>query len=108
VKFLRRLPVYATGAGFAALLLAIAEAREWSGLTLSLAGLGLALFYTVTILAPWLIREQLDETPALAEEPIYRAFFDLAPRNGANGASLSARTHGPPITEPSRPRVTTP
>jgi hypothetical protein len=106
---MRRLPVYATGVGFTALLVAVADAHHWSGLTTFLAALGVAAFYTVMILVPWLIREQLDEAGVAGEpeETLYRAALELIPRNGTNGASR-AHTNGPPIAKHTHPRVTTP
>ena len=55
---LRRLPIYATGVGFALGLTAIAISREWSDLLTLGVGLGVATFYTVFVLVPHLIREQ--------------------------------------------------
>jgi hypothetical protein len=70
VKLLRRLPVYGAGAGFTVALVAVAKARDWSGwLTFGVA-VGVLAFYVVTILVPWLIREQLadeDVRPTGAE-----------------------------------------
>lgn len=57
-RFLSRIPVYAAGLGFVAALLGVAQARNWSGWELFAASLAVGLFYAVTILVPWLIREQ--------------------------------------------------
>lgn len=109
MKLLQRLPLYATGVGFAALLLVVADVRNWSDLTFFLVALGIALFYTAMILVPWLIREQWDEADASETKgTFYRADFDLIPRNGANGAGKTVRTHGLPIAGYTPPRVTTP
>lgn len=59
MRLIRRLPVYASGAGFTAGLIAVAEARNWSGMHVALVALGVGAFYVVTILVPWLIREQV-------------------------------------------------
>lgn len=62
MKFIRRLPVYAAGAGLAAAVVAVADARNWSGAQTLLVALGVGAFYVVTIFVPSLIREQVEAT----------------------------------------------
>jgi hypothetical protein len=103
VKFLRRLPIYATGVGFATLLLVVADARNWSDLTLLLVGLTIAVFYTVTILVPWLIYEQFNYEPP-RDGHVTLLYYDVNIRdpitgttitpNGGNGATHAPVTHG--------------
>jgi len=51
----RRLPVYATGIGFTLGIIAIADARRWSGLVIVFTAFGVGVFYVVAILVPWLV-----------------------------------------------------
>src|SRR5437763_17118027 len=106
---IRRLPIYAVGLGLTVAVVAVADAGDWSGLTLFLVGLGVATFYTVTILAPWLIWEQDEKRRrsepgevVLYEEftiPSYRVTIharpNVSPGNGKNGSAGATQTHGP-------------
>src|SRR5207237_152569 len=56
---LKRLPIYAAGAGFTAAVVAVADARHWSGAVTVLVAVGVAVFYVGTIVVPWLMREQI-------------------------------------------------
>jgi hypothetical protein len=56
--FLKRLPIYAAGLGFTIGLVLLADSRGWSGPRTVAAAIGVGAFYVVTILVPWLIREQ--------------------------------------------------
>jgi uncharacterized membrane protein len=58
VGLLRRIPVYAVGVGFTFAIVAVADARHWSGLMITLVSLAVAVFYVATILVPYLIRIQ--------------------------------------------------
>lgn len=65
---IKRLPVYASGVGFTVAIVAVAEARHWSGWLTLLVALAVGVFYVLTIVVPWLIREQTtrsrrDRTP---------------------------------------------
>jgi hypothetical protein len=59
VRFLRRIPVIAAGLGFGAALVFVADAYEWSGERFLAAALIITAVYSLTVLAPWLIYEQL-------------------------------------------------
>jgi hypothetical protein len=59
LRLIRRLPVFAAGLGLAVALVAVADAREWSGVETAGGVFAVGVFYVVTILVPWLIREQV-------------------------------------------------
>lgn len=62
MKLIRRAPVYATGLGLALAVVSVADARDWGWILTASVGLGVALFYVVAILVPYLIREELGQT----------------------------------------------
>jgi hypothetical protein len=59
VTRLRRIPIYGTGLGLTIALVLVADALNWSGLQTLVVVIGAAIFYVVTVLVPWLIREQI-------------------------------------------------
>lgn len=121
MRLIRRLPVYAAGVGFTAALVGVADAREWSGWRTALVALVVGLFYVVTILVPWLIREQIadaDKAPASVASngnhwsvALLRVDSDaqsvLVPRGGSDWSMPIPATRGPiAILRPSEPQVT--
>jgi hypothetical protein len=111
----RRIPIYAAGLGLTVALVAVAGSRDWSGLRTLLVALAVAAFYVVTILVPWLIREQLarpsDQRMNGAQNGEPKAVEILLEANGElvpkNGHEWSAVTRGPVVIEHSEPHFTT-
>jgi hypothetical protein len=114
MALLRRIPIYATGLGLTVALVAVADSRDWSGLRTLLVAFAVAAFYVVTILVPWLIREQLarpsDHRTNGAQNGEPKAVEILLEANGVlvprNGQEWSAVTRGPVLIEHSEPHVT--
>jgi hypothetical protein len=126
VALVRRLPVYAAGLGFTLAIVAVADAKKWSGLTIALVSLGVAIFYVATMLVPWLIREQ--NASAVSAYATLAAASTAPVRNGSSSTavfhvairladgstrliedvpSIATPTHGPATLTPSAPRVAT-
>src|SRR4051812_25180545 len=123
VVVIRRLPIYAVGLGLTVAVIAVANARDWSGPTLFLVGLGVAVFYTLTILAPWLIWEQdekrrhsLPRGMEMSHDEFvissYRVIIPARPNasraNGKNGSAGATQTHGPFTARHTQPHHTSP
>lgn len=124
MRFVQRLPVYATGLGLTVAVAAVAGAREWSGWLTLVVALGVAAFYVVAILVPWLIREQAlpvsSTRPAngvtqngngravLVRVETNDASVVLAPLDDHGGLLRVPATRGPVAIRPSEPRVTVP
>jgi hypothetical protein len=68
MRFLGRLPIYAAGLGFTVAVVAVAAARDWSGWETIAAALGVGVFYVLTIVVPWLVREQSSAAGGVTEE----------------------------------------
>ena len=68
MRFLGRLPIYAAGLGFTLAVVAVAAARDWSGWETIVAALGVGVFYVLTILVPWLVREQALASASVREK----------------------------------------
>ncbi len=85
MKLIRRVPIYAVGVGLGVALVAVADARNWSGELTLLAALGVGVFYVVMILVPWLIREQV-------ERPIKRRPKLATSVHRANGGTFVSGT----------------
>jgi hypothetical protein len=120
MTILKRLPVYAAGVGLAGAVVAVAAARNWSGLETLLVALGVAVFYVVTILVPWLIREQVGRgrpgtrpglggssgnggplTPSFRIEISSTGNAIFIPLGRSPWTWPQAETHGPRVVEPS-------
>lgn len=116
MTIIRRLPVYAAGLGFAAALLAVAEARDWSGWELLGASVAVGTFYVLTILVPWLIREQVTAYRPETKPPTNGGRFAiavgshgvLAVLDDDNGWIQVSRTDDPlSVVKPSPPHAVT-
>ncbi|HCG02340.1 MAG TPA: hypothetical protein DEV93_17585 [Chloroflexi bacterium] len=69
MALIKRLPVYSVGLALTVALVAVADARGWSGVRTFAVAVGVTAFYVVTILVPWLLREQLASvTPQQPEQ----------------------------------------
>jgi len=97
-------------------LVLVADARDWNGWQILAAALGVGTFYVVTILVPWLVREQ--DTDATETRKVLVAEFlraDLSsevrefkggwvvPLGDGNGGTHESATHGPEVMSPEPP-----
>jgi hypothetical protein len=92
-------------------LIAVAEANNWSGWTTIAVGFVVGLFYVLTILVPWLLREQLlrgeEKTHAStngngAHPLLGESSGILLPREYAG----PPQTHGPVVVKRTEQHVT--
>jgi hypothetical protein len=99
-------------------LVLVADGRGWSGWQTLAAALGVGVFYVVTILVPWLIREQstvakpkmspTEEIAKLQELLLEGEIRDfngvwVVPLGDGNGGVHEPETYGPELVSPEPP-----
>lgn len=63
MRFVRTVPLYAIAVLLAMAVVAVADARHWSGWTTILVGAAAGVVYTVTVAVPWLLQLEWPTAP---------------------------------------------